>query len=175
MASKSEQLALLEAKQLKLLRVSPIAGKVTTWDVEKVLNSRPVVTGQLLMTVSNLEGDWEIEVMMPEKRMRYLDLAMKEANDKGLDYLEVDFVLKSETEVTRKGKLYSTAISRRAELDAEDGAVVKLRVIPDAEMIKEIEKYPGAQVVAGVKCGKRNAAFVWFHEVPEWLRINVWF
>ena len=174
-ASKSEQLALLEAKQQKLLRVSPIAGKVTTWDVEKVLNARPVVTGQLLMTVSNLEGEWEIEVMMPEKRMRYLDLAMKEAKDKGLDYLEVDFVLKSATEVSRKGKLLATGISQRAELDAEDGAVVKLRVIPDAEMMNLIKKYPGAQVIAGVKCGKRNAAFVWFHEVVEWLRINVWF
>jgi len=173
--SKTEQLALLEAKQQKLLRLSPIAGMVTTWDVEKVLNARPVVTGQLLMTVTNLDGDWEIEVRMPEKRMRYLDLAMQEAKDKGLDYLEMDFVLKSATEVTRKGKLLTIGVSQRAELDAEDGAVVKLRCIPDAEAMQLIRKYPGAEVIAGVKCGKRSAAFVWFHEVVEWLRINVWF
>jgi len=173
--SKTEQLALLEAKQQKLLRLSPIAGMVTTWDVEKVLNARPVVTGQLLMTVTNLDGDWEIEVRMPEKRMRYLDLAMKEAKDKGLDYLEMDFVLKSATEVTRKGKLLTIGVSQRAELDTEDGSVVKLRCIPDAEAMQLIRKYPGAEVIAGVKCGKRSAAFVWFHEVVEWLRINVWF
>jgi len=173
--SKTEQLALLEAKQQKLLRLSPIAGMVTTWDVEKVLNARPVVTGQLLMTVTNLDGDWEIEVRMPEKRMRYLDLAMQEAKDKGLDYLEMDFVLKSATEVTRKGKLLTMGVSQRAELDTEDGAVVKLRCIPDAEAMQLIRKYPGAEVIAGVKCGKRSAAFVWFHEVVEWLRINVWF
>ena len=173
--SKSEQLALLEAKQQKLLRLSPIAGKVTTWDVEKVLNARPVVTGQLLMTVTNLGGDWEIEVRMPEKRMRYLDLAMQEAKDKGLDYLEMDFVLKSATEVTRKGKLLVTGVSQRSELDPEDGPVVKLRCIPDAEAMQLIRKYPGAEVIAGIKCGKRSAAFVWFHEVVEWLRINVWF
>ena len=173
--SKTEQLALLEAKKGKLLRLSPIAGMVTTWDVEKVLNARPVVTGQLLMTVTNLDGDWEIEVRMPEKRMRYLDLAMQEAKDKGLDYLEMDFVLKSATEVTRKGKLLTIGVSQRAELDTEDGAVVKLRCIPDAEAMQLIRKYPGAEVIAGVKCGKRSAAFVWFHEVVEWLRINVWF
>jgi len=143
--------------------------------VEKVLNARPVVTGQLLMTVTNLDGDWEIEVRMPEKRMRYLDLAMKEAKDKGLDYLEMDFVLKSATEVTRKGKLLTIGVSQRAELDTEDGSVVKLRCIPDAEAMQLIRKYPGAEVIAGVKCGKRSAAFVWFHEVVEWLRINVWF
>jgi len=173
--SKTEQLALLEAKQQKLLRLSPVAGTVTTWDVEKVLNARPVVTGQLLMTVTNLDGNWEIEVRMPEKRMRYLDLAMQEAKDKGLDYLEMDFVLKSATEITRKGKLLITGVSQRAELDAEDGAVVKLRCTPDAEAMQLIRKYPGAEVIAGVKCGKRSAAFVWFHEVVEWLRINVWF
>ncbi len=173
--SKSEQLTLLEAKQQKLLRLSPIAGKVTTWDVEKVLNARPVVTGQLLMTVTNLSGDWEIEVRMPEKRMRYLDLAMQEAKDKGLDYLEMDFVLKSATEVTRKGRLLISGISQRSELDTEDGPVVKLRCIPDAEAMQLIRKYPGAEVIAGIKCGKRSAAFVWFHEVVEWLRINVWF
>ncbi len=45
------------------------------WDnhhvgLEKVLNARPVVTGQVLMNVADPDGDWFIEVLMPEKRMR---------------------------------------------------------------------------------------------------------
>ncbi len=171
--AKGEQVSLLEAKQKKLLRISPIAGLVTTWDVEKVLNARPVVTGQLLMTISDPNGDWEIEVMMPEKRMRFLDLAMQDAKDKG--YLDVEFILMTDPKVTHKGKLFADGVSQRAELDAEDGAVVKLRCIPDAEAMKQIKRYPGARVIADVKCGKRSAAFVWFHEVVEWVRANVWF
>ena len=146
---------------------------VTTWDVEKVLNARPVVTGQLLMTISDPQGDWEIEVMLPEKRMRFLDLAMQDTKDKG--YLDVEFILMTDPKVTHTGKLYSEGVSQRAELDAEDGAVVKLRCIPDPEAMKQIKRYPGARVIADIKCGKRSAAFVWFHEVVEWVRANVWF
>ncbi len=173
MEAKLEQLKLLEDKKQKLLRLSPIAGLVTTWDVEKVLNARPVVTGQLLMTISDPDGPWEIEVLMPEKRMRFLDLAMQDAKDKG--YLDMKFILMTDPKVTHKGRLNFDGVSQRAELDAEDGAVVKLRCIPDPEAMKQIKRYPGARVIADIKCGKRSAAFVWFHEVVEWVRANVWF
>ena len=171
--AKDALLKLYEVKEQKLLKKSEIAGIVSTWDVEKVLNARPVVTGQLLMTIYNPDADWEIEVKMPEKRMRYLDQAMQGAKDKG--YLDVKFVLKSKSDVTHKGRLYANGVCQRAELDAEDGAIVKLRCIPDSEAMKQIPRFTETQVIADVKCGKRSAAFVWFHEVVEWVRINVWF
>ena len=173
--AKDEQLALLYEKKQKLLRVTPISGKVTTWDVEKVLNARPVVTGQLLMTIFNPNADWQIEILMPEKRMRFLDLALQEAEAKNQSYLDVKFILMTDPSVNHYGKLYFDGVSQRAELDAEDGAVVKLRCIPDREAMKLIKRYPDARVIADVKCGKRSAAFVWFHEVVEWVRANVWF
>ena len=173
--AKDEQLALLYEKKQKLLRVTPISGKVTTWDEEKVLNARPVVTGQLLMTIFNPNADWQIEILMPEKRMRFLDLALQEAEAKNQSYLDVKFILMTDPSVNHYGKLYFDGVSQRAELDAEDGAVVKLRCIPDREAMKLIKRYPDARVIADVKCGKRSAAFVWFHEVVEWVRANVWF
>jgi len=151
---------------------------VITWDVEKVLSSRPVTTGQLMMTVSDPDGPWEVEVLLPEKRMLFLDLAMQELPKdlpKEERYLKVKFILMTDTKVTHYGKLYPEGISQRAELDAEDGAIVKLRCIPDAEAMKQIKRFSGARVIADVKCGKRSAAFVWFHEVVEWVRANVWF
>ena len=107
--------------------------------------------------------------------MRFLDLALQAAKDKGTDYLDVEFILMTDPKVTHNGKLYFDGVSQRAELDAEDGAVVKLRCKPDVEAMKNIKRYPGARVIADVKCGKRSAAFVWFHEVVEWVRANVWF
>ncbi len=171
--AKDALLKLYEEKRQKLLKKSEIAGIVSTWDVEKVLNARPVVTGQLLMTIYNRDADWEIEVKMPEKRMRYLDQAMQGAKDKG--YLDVKFVLKSKPDITHKGRLYANGVCQRAELDAEDGAIVKLRCIPDSDAMNQIPRFTETQVIADVKCGKRSAAFVWFHEVVEWVRINVWF
>jgi hypothetical protein len=67
--NRNAELNLLVERQSKLQRLSPINGLITTWDVEKVLNARPVVTGQVLMSVADPEGPWEVEVLMPEKRM----------------------------------------------------------------------------------------------------------
>ncbi|MCY2982891.1 MAG: biotin/lipoyl-binding protein [Planctomycetota bacterium] len=173
--AKRALLKLYEEKNRKLVRTSEISGRISTWDVEKVLNARPVVTGQLLMTVFDPKADWEIEVLMPEKRMRYLDLGMTEALKNGKEYLEVDFILMTDPKVRHKAKVYPDGISQRAELDTEDGAVVKIRCKPDSEAMEKIKRYPEARVIADIKCGKESAAFVWFHEVVEWVRANVWF
>ena len=178
--NRESQLKLLQEKKAKLVRTSPIGGIVTTWDVEKVLNARPVVTGQVLMSIADPTGPWEIEVLMPEKRMRYLDLAMKDAVAKAaaenkLGYLDVEFILMTDASVTHKGKLFPDGIGSRAELDSEDGAVVKLRCIPDDDAMEHIKRYPGARVKADVKCGKRSAAFVVFQDPIEWVRAHVLF
>lgn len=173
--SKRASLELLKSKQQKLLRTSEITGRIATWDVEKVLNARPVVTGQLLMTVFDPTAAWEIEVLMPEKRMRYLDMAMTEAIKNKREYLDVEFILMTDPKITHKAKVYPDGISQRAELDTEDGAVVKIRCKPDSEAMEKIQRYPDARVIADIKCGKESAAFVWFHEVVEWVRANVWF
>ena len=34
---------------------------------------------------------------------------------------------------------------------------------------------PGAKVIGDVNAGKRPAAFVWFHEVVEWVQANIIF
>lgn len=173
--NRRNDLYILQEKQKKLKRTSPITGIVTTWDVERVLNARPVVTGQVLMTIADLTSDWEVEVLMPEKRMRYLDLAMEEAKKSGKGYLDVEFILMSEASVYYKGKLYPEGIGQRAELDAEDGAVVKLRCIPDPDAMSNIKRFPGARVKLDVKCGKRSAAFVVFQDPIEWVRAHVLF
>lgn len=175
------QLANIEEKKQMLIRTAPISGTVTTWKVEENLRARPVAMGQVLLTVArttvdpstNVAAGWEIEVKMPEKRMKYLDEAMnKMVSEKKQDFLPVDYILMTNPSETRKGKLYRAGIEARAEVEGEDGPVVKVKVIPDD--IQGLDR-PGAQVIADVKCGKRSAAFVWFHEVIEWVRAHLLF
>jgi hypothetical protein len=176
--NRSEELKILLQRKDDLQRLSPIRGIVTTWDVRKVLNARPVVTGQVLMTIADPEGPWEIEVLMPEKRMRYLDHGFATESKKdpdGKEYLDVEIILRTAPETKYYGKLYRDGVGQRAELDAEDGAVVKLRCIPNDETLLQITRRPGVQVMADVKCGKRSVAFVCFYEVIEWIRANVLF
>jgi len=176
--NRAEELKILEKRKTDLRRLSPIRGTVTTWDVKKVLNARPVVTGQVLMTIADPDGPWEIEVLMPEKRMRYLDYAFQNESKKdseGNDYLDVEIILMTAPENKYMGKLYPPGIGRRAELDPEDGAVVKLRCKPNDDALLQISRRPGARVMADVKCGKRSVAFICFYEVVEWVRANVLF
>jgi hypothetical protein len=173
------QIALLEVKEQKMKRLSPIDGTVLDWDIERVLNRRPVVMGQKLMTIANKDQDWELEVLLPEKKMRYLERAFaaereKNPNAEGGASLPVTFIIASDRN-EYQGKLYWVGVAGRADLDPEEGPVVKLRCVPDEEAMKAFSRYPGARVIARVKAGRASAAFVWFHEIVEWLRANVWF
>jgi multidrug efflux pump subunit AcrA (membrane-fusion protein) len=167
--SLESQLAILNEKAIQLVRRSPIDGIVTTWDVEKTLRARPVVAGQALLAVAKTDGQWELEISMPEKRMKYLDEAIAKASD---GHLPVDFILMTNPSQQLSGKLSAAQIHQRAEVAEEEGTVVKLRVQPDS---MDGLTRPGSKVIADVKCGRANAAFVWFHEVIEWIRANLLF
>lgn len=164
------QLQLQYENRKKLEVVSPIDGIVMTWDLKKNLLGRPVARGQVLVTVADPRGDYEVELLMPEKRMKYLDTAMKESSNKSLN---VEYILATDPSKKHTGKLSAEAIHARAELDQTDGAIVKLRVKPDS--MDGVSRRPGARVIADVTSGRASAAFVWFHEAVEWVYANVLF
>ncbi len=164
------QLELQYLNRQKLEVRSPIDGIIMTWDLKKILRSRPIVRGQVLVTIADPRGDYEVELLMPEKRMKYLDAAMRESQNGKLD---VEYILATDPSKTHKGTLTQDAVHARAELDQTDGAVVKLRVKPDS--MEGVSRRPGARVIADVTCGKASAAFVWFHEAVEWIYANVIF
>lgn len=164
------RLKLLKEKQEGLERRSPIDGIVMDWKLKEKLQERPVVTGQVLVNVADPRGDWELEILMPEKRMSYLDNAIQENDGKPLP---VEYILSTDPSVDHTGTLTAEAIHARSTIDPEDGAVVKLKI--DLDSMEGVSRRPGAKVIADVVCGKRSAAFVWFHEVVEWVQANVIF
>ena len=63
---------LLQQQVAELTLRSPIGGQVTTQDVERRLKSRPVNRGDLLMTISAMEGQWEIDLQVPDNRLEFI-------------------------------------------------------------------------------------------------------
>ncbi len=169
-ATLEAQLALVYEKEKQLIRTSPIDGIVMDWKLNERLRARPVVTGQVLVNLADPRGEWELELLMPEKRMKHLDDAITRAEG---EPLEVDFIQSTNPSRDHKGKLFPKDVHYRAELDPTDGAVVKLRVKPDT--LEGLSQKPGSRVIADVVCGRRSAAYVWFHEVVEWVQANVLF
>jgi multidrug efflux pump subunit AcrA (membrane-fusion protein) len=170
-ASLREQLGLLTKREEQLTVKSPIAGRVITWEAKKVLQNRPVETGQVLMTVAAKDSEYEIELFMPERRAKHLTSARDKvkADDPTQD-LDVDFILMTDPGRTRTGKIVE--VMDATEPHEEQGNVVRVRVKPNEPILTG---RPGATVTADVHCGWAPLGWSLLHEAWEWLEANLFF
>lgn len=158
----------LHEQMLEELQIaSPIAGEVVTWDVDDLLLERPVRRGDVLLSVVEPGGEWELELEMPEDRMGHIGRARHQQGPE----LPVDFVL-----ATDPGKKLTGTVSdveQSAEVRGEEGNTVLVRVEIDRGDLTE-PRY-GAEVVARVHCGQRSLGYVWFHDVWAFVQKRVLF
>ena len=166
------QIDLLETKQQLLTLTSPIDGEVVTWDARRRLLRRPVEKGQLLLTVADPRGPWELELKMREDRMGHVGRAAAAARERG-EPLAVEYILATEPGRSRAGKV--THIQSAAELRGQDGNTVLIRVAPQRADLADVELRPGASVTAKIDCGRRSLGYVWFHDVLAFLNSRVLF
>jgi len=167
LASLTRQHDLLKEKS-KLLEIrAPIAGQVMlAWDVEKSLMNRTVEVGQILMSVADLSGKWEVDLFMPERRMGHIDSARKDGAGSFVEYiLATDPENKYEGEVKHVQKI--------TQMHEEEGHSVQIRVkIKDAD-IKDPR--PGTTVTGKILCGRRAIGYTFFHEAVEWAQAHILF
>lgn len=170
-----EQYRLLAKKRDMLEIRSPITGEVMmSWDVQKSLMYRPVTTGQLLLTVADPKGDWELELHMRESRGGHVRRARA---DKELQTRypgageRVSYVLATDPGTNRNGKVRE--VKESTEVRETEGNIVKVKV--DIERSELGDPHPGATVTGQVYCGRRALGYVWFHEAWEWLQTHVFF
>ena len=169
-----DQLAYVELQRQDLNVYAPISGEVMDWNLENKLIGRPVRRGELLMEIADLSQPWELELLMPEKRIGHvLEYQKKlEANNQGT--LQVEFVLASTPNERHKGEVVS--IHRRAEVRGEDGntAMIKVR-LTEPEKLDMDELRPGISVTAKIHCGKKPTGYVMFYQAIEYLQKTVLF
>lgn len=165
-----QKLELQEARAKDLTIVAPIDGVVVSWDVEKMLRSRPVMTGQVLLEVADPTQPMYLELDLPEKREGHLDHFIQQQNLNGPDAkLKASYILKTDPDKSMDAELLVSSISTRAESSEEHGAIIKMHAIPDQESLQKLKPRAGAKVIAKIYCGRRSSGFVFFHEPYEWL------
>ena len=140
---------------------------VIPWDVKRTLANRPVAVGQVLMTVIQPDGRWELELMMPERRIGHVNTAQKEISED----LTVTFVLATDPGKTYEGKV--KWIDRTPRVEGDEGTVVRVLVDIDEQAIQDLR--PGASVTADIHCGRSSLGYVWFHEVFQWVQLHIFF
>ncbi len=179
-ASLQQQRALLETKHEHLKILSPIDGKVVTWDVRELLKDRMVGAGQRLMKIADTTSPWELEIFVPEAKMGHVLEYQKELlQDDPNAQLEVEFVLATHTGEPIVGKVES--IDESAEVHGEEGNTVRMRVSFQQEELMALVKDPskdlkvGADVKAKVLCGKASIGYVLFSDLFEFVQSEIFF
>jgi multidrug efflux pump subunit AcrA (membrane-fusion protein) len=165
--SLEKQLAIYQRKAEQLQVRATMAGQVVTWDVQDLLMHRPVERGQMLLSLADVDGDWQLEIRVPEDRVGHIAQAQAEL---GAD-LPVSFILALDPGVTHEGTL--TEVHGRAEVHGEEGNTVLLRVAIDKSQLPQLRR--GATAIAKVHCGRRSLGYAWFHDVWEFIQSRVLF
>jgi multidrug efflux pump subunit AcrA (membrane-fusion protein) len=176
--SSKERMEIVE-DQIESMNIrSPQEGIITTWEAKKNLLGRPVEIGTELLQVAATDGDWVLEVEIPDDDMGPI-LAAKSK-------LDEDIAAGRKKEGT---PLLAYFVTMTDPEHRYDGYVV--RIAPKAESVAESEQYksqnrhtvkvtvgfteavrqdylarnqikemrPGAEVRARVQCGRTNLAY----------------
>lgn len=164
--SQERQLEIIQRQRRSLVVRSPLAGRVLTWDLERLLAGRPVQRGELLMRVGDLDGPWLAELEVPDQRIGHvLNAARHQEGD-----LTVSFILG--TNPARSYRATVTEIAETAVPDSEGRPVVMVRVRVEEPIP---ERHPGATVIARIHCGYRPLGYVWLHDLIDAVRARLLF
>jgi len=175
-----KQRDVLMEKRNKLLICAPISGEIMMdWDVQKSLKRRPVTTGQILMSVADPAGDWELELHMRESRVGHVRTARNDERwrdvepkpGKPVPGKSVTFILATNPGTDLHGVI--SEIKGATELHPEEGVINKIKVGLERKAIGN--PHPGATVTADVYCGRSSVAYSWFHEAWEWVQARILF
>ncbi len=171
--SKKKELEWLDLKKEMLKIRSPIDGRVVTSNVQERLgSSRPVNRGENLLEIADPTKEWELEVLMPEKRMGHIAEARKDAPGKKLP---VTFFLATNPAEQLQGEVEMDELS--AEVRGDSGNTVLVRVSFDQNKLHKVIKDPkiGASATAKIHCGRRAIGYVWFHDLVDFVRAKILF
>lgn len=167
LASLDEQTRLLRRKRELLKITSPITGEVTTWNVEQLLQSRPVRQGQVLVDVAAVDGAWELELQVPENDIGHLLRAQQEHGPA----LEVRYRLAADPDHDRAATV--SEVHYAAEVRGEEGNTVLVRTTLCDANLPPLR--PGAEASAKVYAGRRALGYVWLHDAVDFVRTKVLF
>jgi len=168
LASAKLELELLQAKSKRLAITSPIAGKVVTYNVRDKLVDRPVQRVESLLEVADLNGDWIVELSLPDRKIGHVIEAFAQ-NDS--EPLQVEFILAADPEQTYRGVL--SEMGHGMTMTPDKGHCMTLKgAIEDPDFdLKQLR----SGVSAYIQCGQRSVGYTWFHSLWEFVQAKVLF
>ncbi|MEM7559096.1 MAG: HlyD family efflux transporter periplasmic adaptor subunit, partial [Planctomycetota bacterium] len=159
------KLKLIELELADLVVASPIDGQILDFKTKENLLGRPVQPGDNVMTIARLDGEWMLELFIPESNVGHVSRNMPEdANE----LMEVEYFLMSDPENKYEGTLNRSDVHDMAQLHEEHGHSVRMLVDIDENDL--VDPRPGTEISARVYCGKEPIGYVWFHKLIEFVQ-----
>lgn len=163
----TQRVTALEAQLETLTLRAPIAGTVATFQVDQVLQNRPVRRGERLLELMDETSAWRIEATVPEGRAGHLMAARNRTRD---THLPASFVLATHPDATHDGRLVDVAT--RTTLSEKDGTSVPVVLELDAARLPD--RRIGAEAVVKIDCGQKPLGYVLFGDVIEFIHRRWW-
>lgn len=160
-----QQAILLDRRERLTIR-APIAGIVTTFQVQQLLLNRPVKRGDLLVEVMDEKGDWQLELQIAEHRVGRILKAQQAISPD----LAIEYRLLTSPESSYWATLSS--LSTRTVTAEEEGSVLEARAKVDTSKLPT--RAIGADVRARIDCGKSYLGDVLFGDVIEFIQKYLW-
>jgi len=146
---------------------SPIDGTVASFQLDQILQDRPVQQGELLLDIMDETGPWQLELEVEGNRMGHLLQAYYEHPDRKL---AVEFIPATAPESTFTGEV--ERIASHSNVSSEQTNIFEIFVSTDKTKIPNLRI--GAEVRAKINCGKRSLGYVLFGDVIEFIRQRLW-
>jgi hypothetical protein len=160
------KLQVLDERERLLNVTSPIAGVVSTFEVDQLLKHRPVRRGEILLEVMDDTGPWQLELNVDEHRTGHL-LRAEESNP---DPLPITYLLVTSPERTHPATLKE--VGTRVVMSEENQPVVEALATLDDE--EGLSRRIGAEVRARIHCGRKSVGYVLFGDVIEFVQKYLW-
>ena len=137
------------------------------FELDQLLQNRPVQQGELLLEVMDETGPWRLELEVEGSRMGHVLRAWNKSPD---HKLHVDFIPATSAESTFSGELED--IASRSAVSTDQSNIFECTVAMDVAQIPD--RAIGAEVRAKISCGKRSLGYVLFGDVVEFIRQRLW-
>ncbi len=151
--SVSEQLQLLNRQLSELTIRAREGGKLASWDIRNRLLNRPVAVGDLLLSTFQPEGQWQLQVSIPENRLGLIQKALESSESR---QLPVRFAFSGKPDQVLEARLIELGTQMTRVAGGSNVMLAKAAIDSQSLTVKK----EGALARVTIECGRVPALWL---------------
>lgn len=168
--AKTREMGKLASSRLESLNIrASFSGVIFAWNARRRLGERPVAPGDKLFSVGRVDGPWELDLKVPDRRAGYVTRAWR-ASLEAETPLQITYV--HTTDPTKHYQASIAHVPENLEIGSNQEAVLPAKGSLPQDNIRFAK--PGTPVVAKIHCGSVSLGYAKLYEFYDWAK-RMWF